>query len=253
MQTYGFDIAAMALNQPRDKIQIDLQGWSVKTAWLALYANWSTTVGATALDKHPIYSTCLLEEINCEQDEEMGELCLVVLTYGQRYSNTPTTPLPPPQYGINGAGEEIDIRRHPTFVQADDSGNGPWSQWWNPETKAFDPNYLPPGVTGPPPPMPAYLIGVTKYVTGGAVVWTKIYFESQPTDPLPDGTIQDPGFGYGPSGCYLVVTCDDQKENAFWCRTTHYKFSTTPWPIEIYNNPNVVVPGTLNTDGSISS
>jgi hypothetical protein len=237
----GYDVSSYPLGQPRDKITLRIDGWTVKSTLLCLYANWLTLVSTGIQTPHPIYATCLLSEVDVVQEEEMGELCLVTLTYDQRYSNIPTTPTPPSQFGVNAGRVIQDITLHPSFPPLSAAApttpgpyafdaSAPWSQFWDSTKKDWQSDatgkYL--------PAVPAYLIGWTKFPDASATIWTKIYYRSLPIDPLPDNTITDPGFGFGPSGCYVVSSCDEQKENAFWCRTTHFDYYPNGAPTHIF-------------------
>jgi hypothetical protein len=235
------DFSQIPLLQPEDDWDINEQGISIKQTILAGYNNgqFLTVIpklyGPHGLNLGVLYRGCKIKQIG-----DMGDYCMMTLIYDQRYSNTPTTPLPQPQYGCNGGKIMQDIQLHPNFKAAAGAGtppdeNSPWSQYWDAAKKDWksDPAtglYL--------DSVPSYLIGWTKFPDAATTVWTKIYYTSQPTDPLPEGQILDPGFGFGPSGCYLVTTCDQQKENAFWCRTTHFDYYPRGVPAQIFINGN---------------
>jgi hypothetical protein len=233
MQIAGYDISTLGpLGLPHDEWNIDEKGLSCTRTVLALYAEWQDTVPGL-YSPHPFSSAVLFRKARVIQEQEIGDLCLVIMTYDQYYLNVASTPTPQPQFGVNGNTIMQDITLHPNFNGGAGSwdANAPWSQFWDVNLKDWNKASSGPGYD---PSVPPYLIGWTKFPDGAATIWTKTFYDSQPVDPLPVGQIVDPGFGFGPSGCYFCGTADRQKENAFWYDLLHFQYYPRGVPTQIF-------------------
>jgi hypothetical protein len=231
---------SLFVGQPKTKLTLDETGWTLVTVYLAVLSNW---VAPGLYSNSALNTNVLLVKAEAEQLVDAGELCFVTLTYNQRYVNTPSTPTPQAQYGISGSADLVSITLHPNFVSSSPGpgwaagpnawdANAPWEQFWDATKK----DWLSTSAGTYLSSVPVYLKGWTKYPAAGCTVWTKVYFDSQPGDPPPTGSIIDPGYGFGPSGSYVLQTCDQAKENAFWCRTSHFQYFPTGAPTQIYKN-----------------
>lgn len=165
-----------------------------------------------------------------------GVLCEVQIVYALASGGYASTPASTMSENADGVNESIT--KHSNFNAASGAGtpsdaNSPWKKWWNPATKAFDPGYLPPGVVGPPSPMPDYLIPLTDFAVGSSTITVLDYFTSEPDDVEPMlGKIGTPPGKT--AGNYLLRTGGKNPSGQFWQRRLVYQYSSLPVPTQVY-------------------
>jgi hypothetical protein len=164
-----------------------------------------------------------------------GVLCEVQLVY--KLTVGIFTNPPPSTTSENATTVRESITKHPNFTALTGAGvpvdaNSPWQQWWNPATKAFDPNYT--MIPYAPATMPAYLTGLTEYDVGASTLIATDYFDSEPDDVEPTlGQIATPP-GKDEDGQYLLISGGKNVSGNFWVRRLVYQYSDLPWPTQVY-------------------
>ena len=157
-----------------------------------------------------------------------GVLCEVQALFQQITSATGDS-TPATTSAESGSTIRESITKHPKFADVDNH----WQQWWNPNTKAFDPNYT--AIPYTAAAMPDYLIGLTDFVVGSSTVSVTDYFDGEPSSIKSLlGTIGTPP-GASESGYYLIISGSVNKSGKWWTRTLIYQYSSLLIPTQVYS------------------